>query len=977
MTRPTKDPDTRAAIIGIGCRLPGGVHTPGRLWEALLKGETLTGPVPQDRWAAMSERLHPSQSPDRPWTAGLIDDIEAFDHQVFGINAHEAAEMDPQQRMILEVVVEALADAGIAPSSLDGTRTGVWVGSANVDHAGTVLEPAKRVTMVTASGVSPAILANRVSYQLNLRGPSMTVDTACSASATALHLARQSLELGEVDTAIVAGAQITMIPGFTAAFSEAGVLASDGVCRPFDADGDGYVRSEAVAVTVLRRLGDARENADRVYSVVRGSAANSDGRSPAGLYAPNPPAHDDLLRDAYADAGLDPAEVDYVQCHGTGTKAGDSAEGRSLARVLGQNRDAALPIGSVKALLGHGEGAAGLVGVACTALGLYHSVLPPTMHHTRMRPALARLPLRVVTEPEPWPRTGRPRVAGVSTFGFGGSNVHVVLEQAPEAAPAPEGGRREAEEHVIPVSAASESRLAATAGAWAPAVAAEPDLARVAATAQHRRDHDTVRAAVVAATPTEAAAALRALAERHPHPAVVAPRTAARRPGPLVFMFAGHGSQYAGMAERAYERFAPFRAALDEARAALAAALGREPWRPGDPVGDFETAQHAIWLTQVAQSAQWRSWGHRPAAVLGHSLGEVAAAYAAGALSLGDAARVVAARSALLAETAPHGGLLVTDLSPEEAGAAIAEEGLAGALVVAAVNGPETAVVSGAEEPLEALRAALEGRGRYVRRVAHDVPAHSPAVEELLPRLRAALEGLAPSDTRDGTVFHSTVTGGPVEGARLDAEYWVRQLRAPVRFTDALAAAAPADAVVVEVGARSTLSRGAVRTLSAVGRSEAVVIGAATSEQSDQVALLHQFAALHTTGHRPERWPAPAHVPPVVLPVVWQRTEEGALEEEADLPAVLAEDRPDPDAVRLALVRLVADTVGTSADTVDSTEPLHLLGVTSVAVIGLRDAIRSAHPSLASFPVRLLMDSDTDLATVTDTVTGLRVGHAT
>ncbi|MFC7329686.1 type I polyketide synthase [Marinactinospora rubrisoli] len=974
MKRPSRDPAARPAIIGIGCRLPGGLHTPTGLWEALHKGETLTGPIPQDRWARMSGMLHADQQPDRPWTAALIEDIDAFDHQVFGINAHEAAEMDPQQRMILEVVVEALADAGIAPSSLDGTRTGVWVGAANVDHATLGLAPGEQVTMVTASGVSHAILANRVSYQFNLRGPSITVDTACSASATALHLARQSLEIGEVDTAIVVGSQITLLPSVTAAFDGAGVLASDGLCRPFDADGDGYVRAEAVVVTVLRRLGDAQENSDRIYSVVRGSAANCDGRSPAGLYAPNPPAHEDLLRDAYADAGIDPAEVDYVQCHGTGTKAGDSSEGRSLARVLGRDRDEALPIGSVKALLGHGEGAAGLVGVVCTALGLYHSVLPPTIHHTRMRPTLSRLPLRVVTEPEPWPRSGRPRVAGVSAFGFGGANVHIVLEQAPDVAPGGED-RSGGETHVVPVSAASHERLAATAAARAPVVDAEPNLASVAATAQHRRDHAEVRAAVVAATPAEAAAALRALAERRPHPALVPARTAARRPGPLAFMFSGHGSQYDGMAEYAYRRFAPFREAFDAARAELAAVLGRAPWRPGEPVADFETAQHAIWLTQLAQTAQWRHWGYRPTAVLGHSLGEVAAAHAAGALSLPDAARVVAARSALLAETAPLGGLLVTDLTPGAAERAIAGQGLAGTLVVAAVNGPETVVVSGPEEPLEALRASLEEQGRYARRVAHDVPAHSPAVEALLPRLRAALEGLAPVDT-EGTVFHSTVAGGPVAGSRLDADYWVRQLRAQVRFTDALTSAVPADAAVVEIAARSTLSRGAVQTLAGADRPEAVVIGAATSGQPDHEAMLHQLAQLHTTGRPPERWLTAAATAPVALPVVWQRGTEDAPEQTADLPAVLADDRPDPDAVRLALVRLVADTVGSPAEAVDSSEPLHLLGVTSVAVIGLRDAIRSAHPSLAAFPVHVLMDTATDLATVTDTVTGLRVGRA-
>ncbi|GLU47176.1 type I polyketide synthase [Nocardiopsis ansamitocini] len=949
-----RDTGRLAAITGIGCRLPGSINDPVALWDALLAGEAVTRPIPERRWSEMVQRLHPGQRPDRPWTAGVIDDLDDFDAAYFAIAELEAAQMDPQQRMILEVVTEALADAGIAAGSLAGTRTGVWAGSASVDHTGTVFLPGRHIEMGSVSGTSPSILSNRVSYLLGLRGPSMTVDTACSASATALHLARQSLESGEVDTAIVIGTNTMTAPGITAAFASAGVLAPDGVCRPFDPEGQGYVRSEAVVVTVLRRTGDAQDAHDRIYAVLRGSATNSDGHSPAGLYAPNPPAHVDLLRDAYAAAGVAPEHVDYVQCHGTGTKAGDSSEGRALARVLGADRDTPLPIGSVKSVLGHSEGASGLVGAVCTALALHYGRIPPTAAHTELRPTLSRLPLRVPVKTETWPDTGRPRLAGVSSFGFGGSNVHVVLEQAPVPAARDEAvpGRT----RLVPVSAPTAERLRLRAEAWSPVVAAT-DLAGTAATAQHRRDHQAVRAAVVADGTADASAALAALATGRSHPALVGPARVPTHKGPLVWLFCGHGSQHARMAVSAYATEPVFRAAFDDASQALRAHLGRAVWSPGTKIDGFETAQHAIWLTQTAQAALWRSWGYTPDAVLGHSLGEVAAAHAAGALGLDDAARVVAVRSALLARTSGQGGLLVTELPPAQAEAAIAGR----SLVVAAYNAPDTTVISGPVDPLRKLAEELERDGVYVRRVAEDVPAHSPAVDDLVPQLADALADVVP---REGEpTFYSSVTAEAVAGDRLGADYWARQLRAPVRFTDALAAAVEGEgAVVVELGGRSTLARGASATL-ATGTSTATIVAAGDTERDDHAALMTQFGMLYTTGHTPVQWPQP-FAAPVRLPVTWDR---GRHHDSVSIPGlddVLAEDNPDQEAVITALTRLVAQVLGAEPDQIDPERSLIELGLTSVAVIGLRDAIRAAHPGLAGFGVGALLDPGTSLASV-------------
>ena len=965
--RPSRRPlETLAAITGIGCRLPAGVHGPAALWETLLKSEVLPRPIPPQRWERMSALLHPEQRPEQPWTAGVIDDIDAFDHQAFTIPAAEAAQMDPQQRMLLEVVVEALADAGIPPSSLAGSRTGVWAGSASFDIAALNFAPGLRVDMHTVSGTSPSILANRISYVLDLRGPSLAVDTACSASGTALHLARQAVELGEVDTALVLGSNLVLNPGPTAAFHDAGVLAPDGVCRPFDEHGEGYVRAEGIVVLVLRRLEAARQSRDRVYALLRGSVANCDGRSP-GLYAPNRDAHTALLEEAYAAADLDPAHVDYVVCHGTGTKAGDSSEGRALARVLTPGRETPLTIGSIKSTTGHTEGASGLLGVAAAALAVHHGTIPPTAAHETIRPSLARLPLHVPTDPQPWPQTGRPRTAGVSAFGFGGSNVHIVLEQAPEPAPE-DADDTAARPRLIPVSALSEPRLRDLATAWAPVLSDDStDLGLVASTAQHRRDHHPVRAAVVAESPQQAAAALTALGEGRAHPALVGPVSAPSRPGRLVWMFAGQGSQHADMARACHAELPVFREALEEARAALAAHLGRQPWRPGEPIPDFETAQHAIWLTQVAQAATWRHWGYVPDAVIGHSLGEVAAAHAAGVLSLDDAARVVAARSALLAELEPVGGLLVTDLTAERAEEVLAAHGRVGTLVAAAYNAPDTTVLSGPEEPLEELRAALDAQGVFARRVPNDVPAHSPSVAPLTARLAAALDGIAPRNS--DVVFHSTAEAAAVDGAALDAAYWARQLRSPVRFTDALTQAVDDGATVLELGGRSTLGRGATATLAERG-TDAAVVAAGDADRGDHAALLDQLAALHTRGHSPARWPEPVRSP-VRLPVRW---DHGQLSDAAAAVPTLAEaltaSEPDPAAVTDALRYLLADTLGTAPEEVDvECSPVDL-GLTSVAAIGLRDTVRDSHPALSSFGVRLLFDPTVTLTRLAEAIVG-------
>ena len=428
-THASPNQDRRVALTGIGCRLPGGIHSPGQLWEALVDGRDLVGEIPPERWTAMAEHLHPDQRPAEPWPAGVLDDIESFDRDYFGIGAAETAEMDPQQRLLLEVVIEALVDAGIAPAALAGRRVGVYVGAASFDHATLAFAPGRRVSMHTAGGAGMAILANRISHCLDLRGPSVTFDTACSASLTAAHYAHRDLAHGEVELAIVAGANLLVNPNITASFVDGGVLSESGRCKVLDARADGYVRSEGIASLVLKPEAQAQSDDDRVYTLIAGSSVNSDGRTAGGLYAPSQAAQETLLTDALVDADCRPDHVDYAELHGTGTKSGDRVEGHAVAAVLGDGRDTddPLPVGSIKTTLGHTEGAAGVVGLIKTALMLHHGRLAPSLHHHTMRPALAELPLRVPTAVEPWPQNERTRRAVVSAFGFGGTNASLVV----------------------------------------------------------------------------------------------------------------------------------------------------------------------------------------------------------------------------------------------------------------------------------------------------------------------------------------------------------------------------------------------------------------------------------------------------------------------------------------------------------------------------------------------------------------------
>ncbi|MEU6552180.1 beta-ketoacyl synthase N-terminal-like domain-containing protein [Streptomyces sp. NPDC046915] len=789
---PSGDP---IAVVGLGCRLPGGVRGPEQFWRLLTEGRDAVAEVPAARWAEYGP------VPERVTRrGGFLDDVAGFDAEFFGIEPGEAARMDPQQRMLLEVAWEALEHAGIAPRTLSGSATGVFVGISGTEYGARSIGDIRAVDPWTATGAAPAIAANRLSYAFDLRGPSLSVDTACSSSLVAVHLAVRSLQSGECDLALVGGANLLLGPGITACFDEMGVSSADGRCKPFSADADGIVRAEGVGVVVLKRLSEATAAGDRVLARIRGTATNSDGRS-GGLTAPHTEAQRALLRAAYRQAGIDPSTTDYVEAHGTGTLLGDPIEARALGTVLGAGRRRPLLLGSVKSNLGHLEAAAGIVGLIKTVLALHHRLVPPTLHHSAPHPHIpfGDLGLSVVDSVRPWPTTGRPALAGVSGFGFGGTNAHVVLEQEgleqesleqesleqegleqerlerESGAGLPHGTRPWAARRRFLLGAASEGRLRENARAlaeWVEGTQAEPaDIEYTLA----RRLGGRHRAAVVARSRQELVEGLLAPApENVPAPAQ----------GP-VFVFSGHGSQWAGMGRQLLAEEPVFAAAVDRLDPVVRAEAGfslRDDLLAGVEATTMDHVQPMVFGVQVALAELWRHYGVRPAAVIGHSFGEVAAAVVAGALTEADGARVVALRSRLLASLAGDGAMALLEAGACEVAELSAHES---GVSIAVLSSPGQTVIAGRPAPVSRIMARVEADGRLAHLVKLDVAAHSCLVDPVTPALVDGLTGIVVKPAAI-PVYSTVVDGEPA----FDPDYWAQNLRNPVRFSTAVAAAA-------------------------------------------------------------------------------------------------------------------------------------------------------------------------------------------
>ncbi|MFV8754836.1 type I polyketide synthase [Nannocystaceae bacterium ST9] len=787
------------AIVSMACRFPGGVTDPDALWRLVSEGRDVVSEFPRDRGWKLDGLYDPD--PDHPGTSyaregGFLDHPELFDAAFFGISPREAETMDSQQRLLLEVSWEAIERARISPSSLQDTRTGVYVGICYHDYERLNPSPDVAEDGYGALGVASSIASGRISYTLGLQGPSITLDTACSSSLVALHLACQALRRRECNLALAGGATVYNTPDPFVIFSRLKALSPDGRCRSFSAAANGAGWAEGVGIVMLERLSDALAKRRPVLAIIRGSAINQDGRS-QGLTAPNGPAQQKVIRDALASAGLSAAEVDVVEAHGTGTSLGDPIEAQALQDTYGREhtREQPLWLGSLKSNLGHAQAAAGVGGLIKMVGALRHRVLPKSLHAEQLSPHVdwSEGTVRVLGESVDWVASGHPRRAAVSAFGISGTNAHVVLEEPPVASePEPGPELREVDEPVcLVLSGRDQAALADQAARLRDHLDAHPDarLVDVGFSLVTSRSSFTQRGVVVAANHAEARAGLDALARSSPAPNYVS--HAANVEGKLVFVFPGQGSQWPAMARALLDRSAVFREQIDACAAALApyidwsllAVLRQEPGAAS--LERVDVVQPVLFAMMVSLAATWRSLGVEPDAVIGHSQGEIAAAHVAGILTLEDAAKVVALRSRVITSLSGGGAMAAVSLPAAELRRRLERYG--SRLSLAVDNGPASTAASGEPAAIDELVAELAADGVFARRIAVDYASHCAQVEAIEDELVAALAGVSP---RVSTIpMFSTVEPEPVAGTQLDGRYWYRNLRQTVRFADAVRAA--------------------------------------------------------------------------------------------------------------------------------------------------------------------------------------------
>ncbi|MGW4116424.1 type I polyketide synthase, partial [Actinosynnema sp. NPDC004786] len=972
--------DVPIAIVGMSCRLPQAPD-PAAFWRLLRDGRDAITAPPPGREGSLP--------------AGFLDAVDGFDAAFFGVSPREAASMDPQQRLVLELAWEALEDARIVPDTPAVGGAGVFIGATWDDY--TALSHRAPVTPHTMTGTNRGVIANRVSHFLGAGGPSLTVDAAQSSALVAVHLAVASLRRGESSIALVGGVNLNLGAGREASAVEFGGLSPDGRSHTFDARANGFARGEGGAVLVLKPLDRALADGDPVHAVILGSAVNNDGPT-RSLTVPSAEAQARVVRDAMSRADVRADDVQYVELHGTGTPVGDPVEAAGLGAAHA-GRATELLVGSAKTNVGHLEGAAGVVGLLKAVLAIRHRALPPSLNHVTPNPAIpfADLKLRVQTALTPWPRADRPLIAGVSAFGMGGTNAHVVIAEPPQPGPAPDpapqprpaepgliergpgeprpAGQRLAEPGLaeqesaepalaepgsaepasakpalaerasaepgsaergsggrVPVpwvlSGKTEQALRAQAGRLRDHLAAHPDAtaAEVGHALATTRTHFTHRAVILGDPPTDA---LTALAEGRPGPHVVTGRAA--EPGRTAFVFPGQGAQWIGMGRELYAAEPVFRAGVDACAAALAP---HTDWSlvdvlRGGALDRVDVVQPALFAVMVSLAALWRSFGVEPDAVVGHSQGEIAAAHVAGALSLADAARVVALRSRALTTLAGQGGMTSVTLPFAEAEQFLTRWN--GLLTVAAVNAPDSVVVSGPPAALAELSAACAADGIRARPIPVDYAAHSAQVSAIRRRL---LDDLADVRPRSADVpFYSAVTGGPLDTAGLDAGYWYRNLREPVRFD--LAAAALADDghdVLVEVSPHPVLVPAvAPRTL---------VTGTLRRDHGGRDEFLAAVGRVFVAGGHVDLTTAfPPGTRPVDLPTyTFQRRRHWLGDVAPDLPSV--EPSADPaDQVTAAIAAVLGHDDVTD---IDPTLTFKDLGFDSVMGVALRDRINSA-----------------------------------
>jgi len=858
---------TPIALIGIGCRYPGGADSPEALWRLVCSGVDAIREVPANRW---NSRLFSSSNVHLPGKsyvrAGgfLTEPIFAFDALFFGVSPREADVLDPQQRLLLEVTYEAIEDAGLQLRTLKNSRTGVYIGGFTLDNMLEQLHPLNHelIDALTPASLTMTMLSNRISYTFGLQGPSMTVDTACSSSLVATHLGCQSIWAGESDMAIVGGVNVLLRPEFFAMLSKGRFLSTHGRCMSYDKAAAGYVRSEGAGVAILKALPRALEDGDHIWAVIRNTAVNQDGTT-AGISSPSQVSQETLVRELLRDAGISPGDIGYVEAHGTGTQAGDRAETSALHNVLAEGRqpgDKCL-IGSIKTNIGHTEGAAGIAGLIKCALTVAAGHIPPNLHFTTPNPEIpfGEMCIRVPTQLESWPHEDATRLACVSSFGYGGTNAAAVLEVPPRAirnTAAPCEKRDPVCPAVIPLSARSQPALSQLAKRHADHLASRPDVSW--ADLQHslcaRRSHFKHRVALLAADTQALEQALHDFS-RGETPEWASTGTASEDgPLPLVFVFTGMGPQHLGMGMDLLRREQAFRDAMlrcDEIYkriSGLSILAELDATKDGTRMGDARIAQPANLFIQVALTRQLACWGISPDVVVGHSVGEVAAAYASGALSLEDALLVSYHRGRLQQTLSGSGTLLAVECSESEALNLLRD---LPDVSIAAINGPSSLTLAGDVDQLTAGKRLLDQTGRFAKFLDVAIPYHSPKMDVIEAELLQSLQGLQPHD--EAVPLYSTVTGTRISGAELTAHYWWLNVRKTVRFSGAIGSilAEVTDCNFVEVGPHPVLRASLLQCLAA-SKATGRPLQTMNRKTAEALTLRQSLGALYCLGYEPQ-----------------------------------------------------------------------------------------------------------------------------
>jgi thioester reductase-like protein len=842
------------AIVGLGCRFPGA-DGPDAFWALLRGGIDAVRDLPDDRWDPEALVDADPGAPGKMCSraGGFLDGMDQFDPRAFDITPREAARMDPQQRLLLEVTAEALEHAGLPPATVAGRRAGVFVGISSFDYGRHLFQDRAGIDAYYGTGAALSIAANRISYHFDLHGPSLAVDSACSSSLVAVHLAMAALRRGECDLAIAGGVNALLLPDVNIAFTKAGVLSPDGRCRTFDAAANGITRAEGAGVVVLKPLSRAVAERDHVWAVLRGSAVVSDGRS-NGLMAPNGLAQQATLAAAYRDAGVAPVDVQYVEAHGTGTHLGDPIEVNALAAVLGQGRpvDRPLRVGSVKTNFGHLEAGAGIAGLIKTTLSLKHRELVPTVHFQRANPHIPfeSLNVRVQDRVEPWPAPPGSAVAGVSAFGFGGTNAHVVVTEAP---PTPEEAVPADGPTLLLLSARSPAGVTRLAGRVAGMARTAPtglSLEQLAATAALRRAHLPHRLAVVAGSLTDAAERLAAIAEGKPERSTTLGEVLPEASRGVVFVFPGQGGQWHAMGRDLLATEPYFRRALERYDAvfvpmagwSLLEELGRD--EETSRVDDITYTQPLLFAVQAALAETWASLGVHPAALVGHSMGEVTAAYVAGRLELPEALRLILHRGRIMSRARGRGTMVAVELDYDAASRLAAD--FPGQLSVAANNAPTSSTLAGDPSAVAEVIRRLKERDVFCRELRVEVAGHSPHMEDLKAELRDAAGEIPTRATR--APLYSTLLASRADDEPLDGDYWARNMREPVRFREAVERLLEAGArVFLELSPHPVLQNALHQNAAAAGL-EVVTVASLRRNADDREALLAAAGALHVHG---------------------------------------------------------------------------------------------------------------------------------